>query len=168
MVCNLTIGKEKYKDVEEKIKEILAKSEKLRKELTILIDEDTEAFNDVIKAFRMPKETDEHKKKRSNAIQEGYKTAAQVPLKTAQICTKILDIAKVLAEKGNQNSITDAAVSALMAKAGVESAILNVRINLGSIKDEAFVGKISNELSELEKSTERKTEDILKIVEKAM
>jgi formiminotetrahydrofolate cyclodeaminase len=168
MVCNLTIGKEKYKDVEEKIKEILAKSEKLRKELTILIDEDTKAFNDVIKAFRMPKETDEHKKKRSNAIQEGYKTAAQVPLKTAQICTKILDIAKVLAEKGNQNSITDAAVSALMAKAGVESAILNVRINLGSIKDEAFEKKISNELSELEKSAKRKTEDILKIVEKAM
>ena len=168
MVCNLTIGKEKYKDAEEEIKEVLAKSEKLRKELTILIDEDTEAFNDVIKAFRMPKETDEQKKKRSNAIQEGYKTAAQVPLKTAQTCTKILDIAKVLAEKGNQNSITDAAVSALMAKAGVESAILNVRINLGSIKDEAFVGKISKELSELEKSTKRKTEDILKIVEKAM
>ncbi|MCJ2533978.1 MAG: cyclodeaminase/cyclohydrolase family protein, partial [Candidatus Thermoplasmatota archaeon] len=163
-----TIGKEKYKDSEEEIKEVLAKSEKLRKELTILIDEDTEAFNDVIKAFRMPKETDERKKKRSNAIQEGYKTAAQVPLKTAQTCTKILDIAKVLAEKGNQNSITDAAVSALMAKAGVESAILNVRINLGSIKDEAFVGKISKELSKLEKSTKRKTEDILKIVEKAM
>jgi len=116
----------------------------------------------------MPKETDKQKKKRSNAIQEGYKTAAQVPLKTAQTCTKILDIAKVIAEKGNQNSITDAAVSALMAKAGVESAILNVRINLGSIKDEAFVGKISNELRELEKSTESKTEDILKIVEKAM
>jgi glutamate formiminotransferase/formiminotetrahydrofolate cyclodeaminase len=168
MVCNLTIGKEKYKDAEEEIKEVLAKSEKLRKELTILIDEDTKAFNDVIKAFRMPKETDEQKKKRSNAIQEGYKTAAQVPLKTAQTCTKILDIAKVLAEKGNQNSITDAAVSALMAKAGVESAILNVRINLGSIKDEAFVKKISKELSELEKSTESKTEDILKIVEKAM
>jgi len=168
MVCNLTVGKEKYKDVENEIKEVLAKSEKLRKELTSLIDEDTEAFNDVMKAFKMPKETDEQKKKRSNAIQEGYKTAAQVPLKTAQTCTEILDIAKVLAEKGNQNSITDAAVSALMTKAGVKGAILNVRINLGSIKDEAFVGKISKELSELENSTERKTEEILKIVEKAM
>ena len=168
MVCNLTIRKEKYKDVEKEIKKVLVKSEKLRKELTILIDEDTEAFNDVIKAFKMPKENDEQKKKRSNAIQEGYKAAAQVPLKTAQTCTKILDIAKVLAEKGNQNSITDAAVSALMAKAGVESAILNVRINLGSIKDEVFVKKISNELSDLEKSTERKTEEILKIVAKAM
>ncbi len=168
MVCNLTIGKEKYKDVEDEIKKVLTKSEKLRKELTILIDEDTEAFNDVIKAFKMPKETDEQKKKRSNAIQEGYKTAATVPLKTAETCEQILDIANVLAKIGNQNSITDAAVSALMAKAGVESAILNVRINLGSIKDEAFVEKISKELIDLEKSTERKTEEILKIVKKAM
>jgi len=168
MVCNLTIGKEKYKDVEDEIKKVLTKSEKLRKELTILIDEDTEAFNDVIKAFKMPKETDEQKKKRSNAIQEGYKTAAAVPLKTAETCEQILDIAVVLAKIGNQNSITDAAVSALMAKAGVESAILNVRINLGSIKDEAFVEKISKELIDLEKSTERKTEEILKIVKKAM
>jgi len=168
MVCNLTIGKEKYKDVEDEIKKVLTKSEKLRKELTILIDEDTEAFNDVIKAFKMPKETDEQKKKRSNAIQQGYKTAAQVPLKTAKICEQIFDISKIIAEKGNKNSITDAAVSALMAKAGVESAILNVRINLGSIKDETFVEKISKELIDLEKSTERKTEEILKIVKKAM
>jgi len=168
MVCNLTIGKDKYKDVEDEIKKVLTKSEKLRKELTILIDEDTEAFNDVMKAFKMPKETDEQKKKRSNAIQQGYKTAAAVPLKTAETCEQILDIANVLAKKGNKNSITDAAVSALMAKAGVESAILNVRINLGSIKDETFVEKISKELIDLEKSTERKTEEILKIVKKAM
>jgi len=168
MVCNLTIGKEKYKDVEDEIKKVLTKSEKIRKELTILIDEDTEAFNDVMKAFKMPKETDEQKRKRSNAIQQGYKTAAAVPLKTAETCEKILDIAVVLAEIGNQNSITDAAVSALMAKAGVQGAILNVRINLGSIKDEAFVEKISKELIDIVKNTERKTEKILKIVEKAM
>ena len=168
MVCNLTIGKEKYKDVEDEIKKVLTKSEKIRKELTILIDEDTNAFNDVMKAFKMPKETDEQKKKRSNAIQQGYKTAASVPLKTAETCEKILDIAVVLAEIGNQNSITDAAVSALMAKAGVQGAILNVRINLRSIKDEAFVEKISKELIDIIKNTERKTEKILKIVEKAM
>ena len=164
MVCNLTIGKEKYKDVEDEIKKVLTKSEKLRKELTILIDEDTDAFNDVIKAFKMPKETDEQKKKRSNAIQQGYKTAAQVPLKTAETCEQILDIANVLAKKGNQNSITDAAVSALMAKAGVESAVLNVKINLGSIKDEDFVDTISSELDELQKRTADKTNDVIKIV----
>jgi glutamate formiminotransferase/formiminotetrahydrofolate cyclodeaminase len=164
MVCNLTVGKEKYADVQEEIKEVLKKSEKLRKELTKLIDKDTEAFNDVMKAFKMPKETEEQKKKRSEAIQEGYKTAASVPLETARTCEKILDIAIVIAKKGNQNSITDSAVSALMAQAGVESAIFNVKINLGSIKDEIFVKKISSEIDKLRENTAKKTEEIMKIV----
>ena len=166
MVCNLTVGKEKYADVQEEIKNTLKKSEKLRKELTSLIDEDTNAFNDVMKAFKMPKETEEQKKKRSQAIQEGYKIAASVPLKTAKTCAEIMDVALVVAEKGNQNSITDAAVSALMANAGVQSAILNVEINLGSIKDEAFVNKISNEVEELKKKSKKKTDEIMEIVYK--
>ncbi len=161
MVCNLTIGKEKYADVENDIKKALKNSEKLRRKLEGLIDEDTNAFNDVIKAFKMPKETDEDKKKRSEAIQKGYKKAAKVPLETARTCANILDVAKVVAEKGNVNSITDAAVSSLMAKAGVISGILNVKINLGSIKDEAFVKKLSTELDTLEKDTDKKTEEIL-------
>jgi formiminotetrahydrofolate cyclodeaminase len=164
MVCNLTVGKEKYVDVQDEIKETLKKSEKLRKELTRLIDEDTEAFNDVMKAFKMLKDTEEQKAKRSKAIQEGYKTAANVPLETARNCEQILDVAMVVANKGNQNSITDAAVSALMAQAGVESAILNVKINLGSIKDETFVKKISSELDKLQKNTSNKKEEIMKIV----
>ena len=164
MVCNLTIGKEKYNDVEGEIKEVFKKCEKIRKRLTQLIDEDTQAFNDVIKAFKMPKETEEQKKKRSNAIQEGYKKAAAVPLETAKTCEKILDLAKIVAEKGNQNSITDSAVSALMAQAGVESAVLNVKINLGSIKNETFVKNISSELDLLNKNTRKKTEEILSFV----
>ena len=168
MVCNLTVGKEKYADVQDDIKKALKKSEQLRKDLTKLIDEDTNAFNDVIKAFKMPKDTEEQKKKRSAAIQEGYKTAAQIPLKTAHNCAEILDVAKVVAEKGNVNSITDTAVSALMAKAGVESAILNVKINLGAIKDEKFVRKMSSELDNLQKKIGKKTDDILKLVNSKM
>ena len=168
MVCNLTIGKEKYADVQGEIKEALKKSEQLRKDLTRLIDEDTEAFNDVMKAFKMLKETEEQKKKRSRAIQEGYKTAARVPLETTRTCEKILDVAMVVAKKGNQNSITDSAVSALMAQAGGESAILNVKINLGSIKDETFVKKISSELGKLQINTDNKTREILKIVNSKM
>ena len=168
MVCNLTIGKEKYADVQDEIKKVLKKSEVLRKKLTVLIDKDTEAFNDVMKAFKMPKETEEQKNKRSKAIQEGYKIAASVPLETARTCEEMLDVAMVVAKKGNQSSITDAAISAIMAKAGVEGAILNVKINLGSIKDEKFVKKVSSELNELQKITEIKTKDILKIVESAM
>jgi glutamate formiminotransferase / formiminotetrahydrofolate cyclodeaminase len=164
MVCNLTIGKEKYSNVQDEIKLTLKKSEKIRKELTKLIDEDTNAFNDVMKAFKMPKETDIQKEKRSKAIQDGYKKAAKVPLETARICEKIFDIAKVVAEIGNQNSITDSAVSAIMAQAGVKGAILNVRINLGSIKDEKFVKQISNEIEKLQNNAEIKTKDILNVV----
>jgi len=168
MVCNLTVGKEKYTDVQDEIKRVLKKSESLRKKLTDLIDKDTEAFNDVIKAFRMPKETEGQKKKRSQAIQNGYKVAATVPLETAKTCEKILDVASVVAEKGNQRSITDAAVSALMAKAGVQSAILNVKINLGSIKDEQFAEKIYFELEEIERNAIDKTDEIMKIVENSV
>ena len=168
MVCNLTVGKEKYTNVQDEIKEVLRSSEQLRKKLTDLIDKDTKAFNDVMKAFKMPKETEEQKKKRSKAIQEGYKTATKVPLETAKTCEKILDLAFIIAKKGNQNSITDAAVSAIMAYAGVESAILNVKINLGSIKDESFVKKISSEMEKLHNNADEKTSEILKIVKNNM
>jgi glutamate formiminotransferase/formiminotetrahydrofolate cyclodeaminase len=168
MVCSLTIGKEKYSDVQDEIKDVLKKSEKLRKNLTNLIDKDTEAFNDVMKAFKMPKETEDQKRKRSAAIQKGYKTATSVPLETAYTCEKILNLAMFVAQKGNQNSITDSAVAALTAQSGVESAILNVKINLGSIKDGVFVKKISSELKNIQKNTSKKTEEILTIVNKKL
>jgi formiminotetrahydrofolate cyclodeaminase len=166
MVCNLTVGKEKYKDVEKEVKKIIKQSEDLRKKLTKLIDEDTNAFNDVMKAFKMPKETEEQKKKRSEAIQEGYKSATKVPLKTAETCQEIFELAEFVAMKGNQNSITDAAVSALMAKAGVFSALLNVKINLSSIRDEEFVESISKKISDIEKYAKKEADKIMKIVEK--
>jgi len=168
MVCNLTIGKEKYVDVQEEIKDVLKKSEDVRKKLTELIDKDTNAFNDVIKAFRMPKETENQKEKRSRTIQEGYITAARVPLETAKTCEKILDISRIVAEKGNKSSITDAAVSALMAQAGVHSAILNVKINLSSIKDKEFIDKTTLELEEIERSAIDKTDSIVKFVDNAL
>jgi glutamate formiminotransferase/formiminotetrahydrofolate cyclodeaminase len=164
MVCNLTIGKEKYESVDVEIKKILKKSEKLRKQLTDLIDKDTEAFNDVMKAFKMPKETEDQKEERSLAIQKGYKTAANIPFLTAKTCEKILDLAIFIAENGNQNSITDAAISGLMAHVGVESAVLNVKINLGSIKDDNFVEKISKGIIDLHVSSKEKSDKIIKLV----
>ncbi len=168
MVVNLTVGKEKYSNFQDKIRKTLKESEKLREELTYLIDEDTNAFNDVIKAFKMPKETETQKKKRSDAIQKGYKKAAKIPFDTAKTCYEILGVAKTVAEIGNESSITDAAVSALMARAGVEGAYLNVRINLSSIKDKQFVEKITSEIQVLEKNTNDSTLEILKIVEEKM
>ena len=164
MVCNLTIGKEKYIQVQDKIKKLLNKSEQIRNELTKLIDKDTQVFNDVIKAFKMPKENDKQIELRKKAIQEGYKTAAGVPLETAKICEEILDLAKNVSEIGNQNSITDAAISAILAKSGVDAAILNVRINLNSIKDEDFIKNIDAQLNNLNSNVIKKTDEILKIV----
>ena len=164
MVCNLTIGKEKYIDIEKDIKISLKKIEKIREQLTDLIDLDTNAFNDVIKAFKMPKKTDEEIERRKNAIQKGYKNASMIPFKTAKTCQKILYIAQLLAEKGNKNSITDVAVSALMANTGLKSAILNVKINLGSINDKNYVKELSKNLSEIEKQSDIQTEKIMNII----
>lgn len=147
---------------------MLRKSEKLRKKLTTLIDDDTSAFNDVMKAFKMPKENEERKKRRSEAIQKGYKKAANVPLDTAYTCEQILDLALISAESGNQNSITDAGVAALMANAGVESALYNVEINLGSIKDDEFVSQTLKEIKQLKTNSTRKTENISNIVKNAL
>ena len=135
-----------------------------RKSNRCWVNEDTDAFNDVMKAFKMPKDSEEQKKKRSQAIQEGYKKAAQVPLKTAVLCEKTLDLALVVAEKGNKNSITDAGVAALVGEAGVHAALLNVQINLGSIKDELFNEQTSKIIAQLKENTQKKSKKILSIV----
>ena len=114
----------------------------------------------------MSKETEKQKEERGKAIQKAFKTAASVPLETARTCEKILDVALVVAQKGNKSSISDAAVSALMAKAGIQSAVLNVKTNLVSVKDEDFIKKISKELEYLLENAEKKTREVMEIVEK--
>lgn len=166
MVCNLTRGKQGYENVQAEIKEILEKSERLRKDLTELIDKDTDAFNEVIKTLQMPKETESQKELRRQALQTAFKQAAEVPLETARKCTQLLDIARIAAEKGNKSSISDAAVSALMAQTGVQAAMLNVRINLSSIKDTDYVQQVSNELHDLLQNAMQKSAEVLGIVEK--
>ncbi|HEX16838.1 MAG TPA: methenyltetrahydrofolate cyclohydrolase, partial [Thermoplasmatales archaeon] len=129
MVCNLTIGKEKYKDVEHDMERILDRVEDMKRRFMDLIDRDTEAFNKVMEALKLPKETDEEKRIRKEKIQDALKGAALVPLETARMCAEMIELCKEVAEKGNKNSITDVGVAAIMAKAGLESAILNVKIN---------------------------------------
>ena len=166
MVCNLTMGKQGYETAQDEIRQIYEKSEDLRKDLTDLIDKDTEAFNEVMKAMKMPKDTEDQKEDRRHAMQAAFKHATEVPLETARKCTQILDVARIVAEKGNKNSISDAAVSALMAQTGLQAAILNVRINLTSIKDSEYVHNISTELHELLQNAMEKSAEILGIVEK--
>jgi formiminotetrahydrofolate cyclodeaminase len=168
MVCNLTSQKQGYEAVQDEIHEILKKSEQLREDLTELIDRDTEAFNEVIAALKMPKDTEEQKAQRKTVLQTAFKHAAEVPLETARKSLQVLDVAYIVAQKGNTNSVSDAAVSALMAKSAAHAAILNVRINLGSIKDDQFVQKVRTEIDTILKSATEKSTMILDIVEKQL
>lgn len=161
MVANLTIGKKKYVEVEEEMKEIAKIAAECRVKFVADIDKDSDAFNEVMDAFKLPKETDEEKESRKAAIQEATKKAALVPLEVAQDAFKIMGIIEKVVVKGNQNAVTDGAVAAMMARTAVLSALYNVKINLGSIKDEAFVEKVSKEVEELESKVGKVEQDIL-------
>ena len=165
MVGNLTVGKKKYEDVEEDIKKILSSSEKLRYELSQLIEEDVKVFNNFMSTYKMPKETEDEKKVRAEKIQESLIKAAKVPLKVAYKCLDILSLSKEVAEKGNINVVSDAGVAALMAEAALESAILNVKINLKMIKDEKTKEELSSSIQELLLKEKGQKEKVLEIVE---
>jgi len=164
MVCRLTIGKKKYERVETEMKDILLKSEELRDLFLRMIDRDAEAFRKVMEAYGLPKETDDQKALRSAAIQGATKEAALVPLELMKHVIDAFALAQAVAEKGNVNSASDAGVSALMLSAACESAALNVRINLAGIRDMEFVGWRTEEISSLLRTSGRKLEEILQIV----
>jgi formiminotetrahydrofolate cyclodeaminase len=164
MVCNLTIGKPKFAEVEAQMKEILAKSEALRARLTAMMDEDVAAFNAVMAAYGLPRETDEERAARSAAIQTGSKKATLVPLAAARACAEVIDLCQPAAELGNPNVVSDAGVAVLAAQAGLRSAALNVLINLGAIKDEAFVSQHRAELDETLSGHTRLAEEVYELV----
>ncbi len=165
MVANLTIGKKSYEDVEKDMKEVLNTASEYRKKFIDDIDKDSDAFNKVMDAFKMPKNTDEEKSERKKAIQEGLKTAAVVPLEVAEDAFKTMDLALEVVEKGNKNAVTDGAVAAMMARTAVLSALYNVKINLGSIKDEEFANELREKVNKLETEVVEKEKMILSKVE---
>ena len=168
MVCQLTIGKKKYVDVEGEMKNVLAKSEELRQQFVALVDKDTLAFNKVMEAYGLPKETSDQKVLRSAAIQEATKEAALVPLRVMKHVVDALALAKIVAEKGNVNSASDAGVSALMLHAAAEGAALNVQINLGSIIDAEFTGWHGEEVTSILRTCKRMSGDVLHLVQQRM
>ncbi len=138
MVASLTIGKEKYKDVQPQVEALLKESEKLRVELQDLIQKDTEAYGALSAVYKMPKNTDAEKAERTAKMQEALKKACQVPF---EIGVKSLDVAKLArraADVGNVAAVSDAGVAVLLAQACAQSSALNVKINVNSIKDEAY------------------------------
>jgi formiminotetrahydrofolate cyclodeaminase len=149
MVCNLTVGKKRYADVQDDIAALLVQSEALRHKLTDLLEADVQAFTGVSTAYRMPRSTDEEKMARSEAIQQALKGATVVPMEVAEACVQVLDLCTPAAEKGNVNAVSDAGVAALMAEAALRSAALNVIININAIKDESFSGQMREKLNAL-------------------
>ncbi len=138
MVANLTVGKKQYEAAWSELSQIAERAQDVKAALVRAVDEDTEAFNGVMAAMRLPKGTPDEQAARARALEDGYPAAARVPLGTARLCLDAIQLAGEVARKGNVNSASDAGVAALMGRAGVEGAALNVLINLGTIKDEAF------------------------------
>lgn len=149
MVCNLSIGKKGYESFQGELDEGLRKAEALTKGLLDRVDLDTQAFNGVMAAFKMPKEPEEARKARTDAIQQGYKVAVQSPLGIARECLAVLRIAEKLAGKTNANALSDLGVASQQAYAGLEGAVMNVKINVPAIKDERFVAATLSETAAL-------------------
>jgi len=149
MVCSLSIGKKDYESFDNELAEALKLSQTLSEGLLKRIDLDTEAFNSVMAAFKMTKQTEEEKKSRSAAIQAGFKEAVQSPLGIARECLDVLRLTNKLLGKSNTNALSDLGVASLQAYAGLEGAIMNVKINIPSIKDTNFVSETSLEVSVL-------------------
>ena len=139
MVCNLTVGKENFETSRDELIKVLSKSQSLSQSLLKRVDLDTEAFNEVMAAFKLPKVSDADKQERTKAIQSGYKNAIQSPLGIARECLEVLKLAESLLGRSNTNAISDLGVASQQAYAGLEGAILNVKINIPSIKDQEFV-----------------------------
>jgi formiminotetrahydrofolate cyclodeaminase len=138
MVCSLTLGKEKYKDVQPQVEALIKESEKLRSEMQDLIQKDTEVYGGLSEVYKMPKNTDAEKAARTAKMQEALKKACQVPLEIGLKSLEVAKLAQRAAEIGNVAAVSDAGVAVLLAQACAQSAALNVKINVNSIKDGVY------------------------------
>lgn len=170
MVVNLSVGKKSYEALDEAVKQKFVKDfervQGIKEELTKLVDEDTAAFNKFMEAMKLPKDTEEQKKARQEKMQQASIYALQIPLKTAEKCLEILQNQETIATYGNKNAVSDVGVGALMSLAGLEGAVLNVKINLPGIKDEKIKNDAAKRSEELLEEGKKLQKGILEIVNK--
>lgn len=164
MVANLSAHKRGWENRWEEFSDWAEKGKSFHSALLKSVDEDTLAFNMIMKAFEMPKTTEQEISARKNAIQEATKNAIEVPLKVMQLAHDSLELLKAMAETGNPNSVSDAGVGALCARTAVEGAFLNVKINATGLKDEAFLKIALERANDLLLSAKNAEAEILKIV----
>ena len=167
MVAGLTIGKKKYAEVEEQMKQLVERVQEIRHQLILDVDRDSEAYNVVFAAFQMPKETDEQKAARSAQIQEATKIAANVPMEVARRVYSLLSDIEEVVSNGNQNAVTDGCVAMMSARNAIIGALFNVRINLTSIKDEQFVADMTAEADRLEREVIEREAKVIEYTKEA-
>ncbi len=161
MVAHLTIGKKGYEALEEEMQGIAKDALQYRERLIRYIDKDSNAYNDVMAAFKLPKATEQEQNNREGAIQEALINATLVPLDVARDAFKIIELAGKVVKQGNKNAVTDAAVAVMMARTAALSALYNVKINLASIKDTNFVEEIREEIKHMESEIVNRERKIL-------
>lgn len=163
MVANLTLGKKNYEMVEPTMRATIARAEELRSQAMDLIRADIDAFDRVMAAYALPRDTEDQKAARGAAIQEALKAATEVPLICATLGTEIIALSEVVAEKGNRNVVSDAGVAVMAAYAALKSAALNVYVNAKSLKDESFA---QDHLKRVEQLLAQGERDVAAIFEK--
>jgi formiminotetrahydrofolate cyclodeaminase len=160
MVCQLTIGKKKYETVQAEMETLHTSAGRAQAEFISLMEKDTEAFNSVMQAFSLPKESDDQKVLRSKAIQNATTEATRVPFRVMELCDEALTLTAAVTEKGNVNSISDAGVGALLLYAACQGAGLNVSINLATLKDHTFIQTMQARMAEIQGSVGRKHAEV--------
>jgi formiminotetrahydrofolate cyclodeaminase len=168
MVCDLTIGKQQYAEFEPEARELRAQAERLRAELQVLAQDDVEAFNHLMAAYKLPRTTDADAASRKAAIQKVTRRAAEVPLRVARTATALLELCAPLARHGNRNAASDIGVAALLIRATVPSALLNVEINLGVLEDQLFVRQVRAQIEDLTIGLDEEVDGVLVLVRKRM
>ena len=164
MVAGLTIGKKGYEEHEELMGYLCTVAQQQQALFVTDVDRDSEAYNQVFDCFKLPKSTDEEKAVRSAAIQEATKQAALIPMEVARRAFELMGVIADVARLGNRNAVTDACVAMMAARSSVLGALMNVRINLGSLKDKAFVEELRTEADALEAGACAKEKELLDIV----
>lgn len=164
MVCDLTVGKKRYREHEEALRAIRERAEGLRKDLLVLVDRDAQAYDAVMAALRLPAGSEAEKGARAAALSRANIFATETPMATADACAALIGLAVEVAHRGNANAVSDAGTAALLAYAGLRSGVMNVRINLKGIGDEERVARIRDRVRRLEVEAERRREEALAAV----
>ncbi|HEQ99819.1 MAG TPA: glutamate formimidoyltransferase [candidate division Zixibacteria bacterium] len=151
MVCRLTVNKKKYADVKDEISEVMMRADGLKEALFNLISDDAKAFDDVMAAMKMPKDTDKMKAEREQAIQKATIQATRIPLKVMELSYEAIKCSQIVAEKGNVNSLSDAGVSSLAGRTAVIGAYMNVKINIPGIEDDKVKTEIQEKAEKIRK-----------------